>query len=148
MANVNPIDGIKYGFQLMGYAVAVFVVGFVVMGVGGLFANTGSAIIGGLVVLVGFLTFFAGFAGVQYKIVADGVEKGMNAANGGSAPRSGSRSTARSQTTRQGGRKQSTQQQRQQQQKQQQRKQQQRTQQSRGQSQAQQRRSSQHGENE
>jgi type IV secretory pathway VirB6-like protein len=147
MTNVNPIDGIKYGFQLMGYVVAVFVVGFIIMGVGGLFANTGSAIIGGLVVLVGFLTFFAGFAGVQYKIIADGVEKGMNAADSGSTPRSGS--TTRSQrTTRQSGQKQSTQQQRQRQRKQQQRKQQQRKQQSRGQSQTQQRRSSQQGESE
>jgi hypothetical protein len=41
----------------------------------------GSLIIGGLILFVGVLAVFAGQSDVLYKLIADGVEKGMSATN-------------------------------------------------------------------
>lgn len=79
MANVNPITGIKYGFELMAYGVAVWLIAILVMGAGIALADGGSTIAGGIVALIGFLAFFAGLFGMSYKLIADGVEKGVNA---------------------------------------------------------------------
>jgi hypothetical protein len=76
MANVSPIDGIKYGFNLLAYFVAVLGAGAVVSLIGWALRDT-SSILGGLILLVGLLILFAGQAGVLYKVIADGVETGM-----------------------------------------------------------------------
>jgi|APHM01.1.fsa_nt_gi hypothetical protein len=76
MANVSPIDGIKYGFNLLAYFIAVLGAGAVVSLIGWALRDT-SSILGGLVLLVGLLILFAGQAGVLYKVIADGVETGM-----------------------------------------------------------------------
>ena len=83
MVNVDPAEGIVYGFRLIGYALGVFIIGFILFGVGGVLLESDSPILGGIILLFGFLTIFAGFLGVNYKIVADAVEKGMNASNVG-----------------------------------------------------------------
>jgi hypothetical protein len=78
MANVNPVDGIVYGFRLLGYLIVVFIAG-------GLLALIGQEIgdiLGLLIAFMGSLTIFAGFAGIQYKIIADGVEQGIRASQG------------------------------------------------------------------
>ncbi len=83
MANVNPVDGIMYGFRLMGYILAVNVIG-------GLFFLVGlelDNVLGVLVALVGVFVAFAGILGIQYKIIADGVEQGVLASRG-NAPES------------------------------------------------------------
>ena len=85
MANVSPTEGITYGFRLIGYAIGVFIVGFVLFAVGAVFLDGGSPVLGGIVFLFGSLTIFAGFLGINYKVIADAVEKGMNASNVGNA---------------------------------------------------------------
>lgn len=80
MANVSPVDGIKYGFNLLVYFVAIFAAGGVIVGVGSLLTDV-STILGGVMVLVGGVILFAGQAGVLYKVIADGVEEGMNSAS-------------------------------------------------------------------
>jgi hypothetical protein len=81
MKNLNPIDGIMYGFSLIGYFTTVLAVGGMVSLIGFPLVDGGSLIIGGLILFVGVLAVFAGQAGVLYKPIADGVEKGMSAAN-------------------------------------------------------------------
>jgi hypothetical protein len=81
MANVNPLNGMMYGFRLMGYLLAVLGVGVVLSLVGFFLLSDGSLISGGVVSLIGILAVFAGQAGLLYKVIADGVEKGMSAAN-------------------------------------------------------------------
>ena len=78
MANVNPVDGIVYGFRLLGYLVAVFIIG----GLLALIGNELDNILGLLIAFIGALTIFAGFAGIQYKIIADGVEQGVRSSQG------------------------------------------------------------------
>lgn len=80
MVNVNAIEGIKYGFRLIGYAILVVGVGFVIMIIGSVMAEN-SPVIGVSFVLVGFLLFYAGLLGMGYKVIADAVEKGVRAAN-------------------------------------------------------------------
>lgn len=80
MANVNPIDGVKYGFRVIGYAIGIFIAAGVISTAGFGLLDGGSPVIGGIIVFLGFLTFFAGFMRVQYKLIADGVKKGMRAA--------------------------------------------------------------------
>jgi len=76
MATVNPIDGIKYGFRLIGYGIAVLLLGSIVFFVGGIVAQN-SPIIGGIIAIIGSLIFIAGLLGLQYKVIADGVEAGV-----------------------------------------------------------------------
>ncbi|ERG89213.1 MAG: hypothetical protein J07HX5_01367 [halophilic archaeon J07HX5] len=81
MANVNPLNGMMYGFRLMGYLITVLGVGVVLSLIGFSLVDGGSLISGGVVFLIGILAVFAGQAGVLYKVIADGFEKGMSAAN-------------------------------------------------------------------
>lgn len=82
MTNVNPVDGVEYGLRLMGHLLAVFVVGGLVAALG---VSAGDEI-GALLVLVGFLIVFAGVLGIQFKIIADAVERGIRAANDDELP--------------------------------------------------------------
>lgn len=86
MVNVNAVDGIKYGFRLMGYLLAVFVIGFVFMAIGADMVSGDSPALGGLLAVFGFLVVYAGIMGMGYKVIADGVEKGVRAANQPAAP--------------------------------------------------------------
>lgn len=92
MPAVNAMDGITYGFRLIGYFLAVGIVGGVVTivgsgfmgagaapGVGGS-ANPGMALLGGLIALAGVLVIYAGTLGVMYKVIGDGVKAGIEAA--------------------------------------------------------------------
>ena len=88
MTAVGVLDGIKYGFVMLGYFVAVFVVGAVLIGIGGAVGAGGTggndvvfAVVGGLLALVGGLVVLAGSFGVLYKIIADGARRGVESAN-------------------------------------------------------------------
>lgn len=96
MVNINAIEGIKYGFRLMGYVVLVYIIGLLLMVFGTGMLESGSEIIGGLLSLIGIVSIFAGFLGMGYKVIADGVEKGINAANSGMSSESGSLQTSQS----------------------------------------------------
>lgn len=86
MANVNPIDGVKYGFRLMGYTIAVFVGGMVIAAIGARMAEDaasgGSVVLGALIAIFGVAVIYAGMLGMAYKIIADAVEKGIRSADG------------------------------------------------------------------
>lgn len=84
---VGVREGISYGLGLIVYILALLVVTAVVNGVGVAFlagaggVNNGvvTAVLGlfGIVVtLVAVVVFFAGFAGLQYKIISDAVSRG------------------------------------------------------------------------
>lgn len=78
MVNVDAMDGIRYGIGLLKYLLLV-------AGGGTLIAMMGvsmSGDVGMLVVLLGTLVVWAGMLGLFYKVVADGVERGVGAANG------------------------------------------------------------------
>ncbi len=87
MTAVSVLDGIRYGFVLLVYFVAVFLVGGIVLGIGvaigagGANGDNGAfVLIGGLLALVGGLVVYAGLFGVLYKIIADGVKRGIESA--------------------------------------------------------------------
>ena len=87
MTAVNVVDGVKYGFVLLGYFIAVFIAGGVLFGIGlavsagGTEGNSvGFVLVGGLLALIGGLVINAGLFGVLYKIVADGVQRGIETA--------------------------------------------------------------------
>jgi hypothetical protein len=84
MAAVSVIDGVKYGFVLLGYFIAVFLTGGVILGIGAAVSAGGTngndaafVVVGGLLALVGGLVVLAGLFGVLYKIIADGVGRGI-----------------------------------------------------------------------
>ena len=78
MVAVNAVDGIKYGFRLIGYLIAVGLIGGGIMFVGFLLVGDENFIIGGILSLIGYLVFFAGQFGIIYKIIADGVSTGVS----------------------------------------------------------------------
>jgi hypothetical protein len=123
MATVGVRKAIKYGFVLLGYFLAVFIGGGIIAFVGFLIFVAGSdvggagglllVLIGGLLLLVGTLITFAGYLGVGYKVIADGVKRGVENSSGfggsggqdqnalerrdrGSSSRSGESSSSRS----------------------------------------------------
>jgi hypothetical protein len=93
MTAVNVVDGVKYGFVLLGYFIPVFVLGGVIFGIGlaisadGTEGNSvGFVVGGGLLALVGGLVINAGPFGVLYEIVADGVQRGIETASEPATP--------------------------------------------------------------
>ncbi|MFB6189936.1 MAG: hypothetical protein ABEI57_08630 [Halapricum sp.] len=92
MVAVNTVDGIKYGFRLLGYLIAVFLIGGAIAGVGGAMVEDSPAV-GGLIAIVGIVVIYAGFLGTMYKVIADGVEAGNIAAEQGGAPPAGNAPT-------------------------------------------------------
>ncbi len=76
MTVVNPVDGVSYGFRIMGYLLGVFLAGGVVIGISQL-AFSSSSIPGMVFGGAGALIIQAGFLGVMYKLIADGVATGM-----------------------------------------------------------------------
>lgn len=75
MARVSAAEGIRYGFGLLGYLLAVFVFGLVLT-VAGFVLVRNSPAIGIIVVLLGGVSLYAGIFGTTYKVIADAVDKG------------------------------------------------------------------------
>ncbi|MDL5363183.1 hypothetical protein [Halalkalicoccus sp. NIPERK01] len=90
MTTVNVIDGVRYGLDLIVY---IFVIGLATgfglligIAIGGV-DNIVFSLVGALLALGSFLAFYAGMMGILYKVIADGVTVGMNAANESSETR-------------------------------------------------------------
>ena len=92
MARVSFSEALGYGFSLIGYLLAVGLVGgglvFLgsVMGTAGIIGTSSDTAIlgiffGVMTVLLGWLTIIAGLYGAFYKVIADGVNRGTNAAS-------------------------------------------------------------------
>lgn len=93
MNTVSIGEGIQYGFKIMSYYIAVILIGNLISLVGFLLLGAGmDAGIGespnwllvllGLVFLIGgLLTVFAGIFGAVYKLIADGVARGVRTAS-------------------------------------------------------------------
>ena len=80
MAAVTIREGIRYGVSLLGYFVALSIVGGISVGIGIALAALDSAIatlIGFIILLIGIVIFYAGTLGVGYKLIADGVARGI-----------------------------------------------------------------------
>lgn len=80
MVAVNTIDGIKYGFRILGYLLAVFLAGGLLVLVGAAFGDD-NVILTGIFMIVGLAIIYAGSLGLLYKVIGDGVEIGNRAAN-------------------------------------------------------------------
>ena len=91
MVAVNVVDGVKYGFRLLGYLLAVFIVGGILLLIGGSFTGGpmnrgGNPIMALIFGLAGAGVIYAGGLGLMYKVIADGVEVGtLSAERGGGA---------------------------------------------------------------
>jgi hypothetical protein len=81
-STVSVQEGIRYGFGLLGYLLGVGGIGGITLLVGfGLFRSGGIlAALGGLLVIAGVVVVYAGFLGIAYKVIADGVKVGVEAA--------------------------------------------------------------------
>lgn len=90
MTELSSVEWIVYGFTITGYLLGFFVVGGVLMffgfgmiesaGAGSLGSpDMGSLFIGFAVAVGGWLLTVAAFAGALYKIIVDGVSRGMDA---------------------------------------------------------------------
>lgn len=92
MTAVKITDAIKFGFVVIGYLIAIFIVGGIVLAIGAGIAGVGGGvggIIGGIISLIGLIIAIVGgiilygaLFGASYKIVADGVERGIESAGG------------------------------------------------------------------
>jgi len=85
MANVSTVEGIGYGFRIMLYAIAVFVIAVVFFVGSAFFLDMNEGVfraIGALLGFLGALIAYAGALGLLYKVIADGVERGVSAADG------------------------------------------------------------------
>lgn len=84
MATVNVVEGVRYGLDLIVY---IFVIGLAAglgLMLGFAFVSIDNilfTLIGSLLALASFLAFYAGMMGILYKVIADGVTVGMEAAN-------------------------------------------------------------------
>lgn len=78
---VGVLDGIKYGFKLIGYILAVLIIALIFGIPGGLVVEGSESISGALggiiLIIIAALIFMAGMLGLQYKIYADAVETGI-----------------------------------------------------------------------
>lgn len=87
MVAVSSVDGIKYGFGLLGYLLAVVVAGGVLILIGTGFSpgpySAGNPVLVMVFVLAGMAIIYAGGLGLLYKVIADGVHVGTVAAERG-----------------------------------------------------------------
>jgi len=91
MVAVNVVDGVKYGFRLLGYLLAVLVVGGILLAIagsftGGTMGRGGNPIMALIFGLAGVGVMYAGGLGLMYKVIADGVEIGTLSAEQGGGP--------------------------------------------------------------
>lgn len=89
MATLRTLDGLRYGFKLLGLFLVVLVVTGLLVGVGGLLASAGidtanpaqsdplPAAAGGFVALLGVLWLYGASLGLLHKFVADSVATGI-----------------------------------------------------------------------
>ncbi len=92
MTAVKITDAIKFGFVIIAYLIAFFVVGAVILFVGSAIIGAGGSIggitggivtlIGAIIAIIGALVLYGALFGASYKIVADGVEQGIRSAGG------------------------------------------------------------------
>lgn len=76
MVAVNVVNGITYGFRLFGYLVGISILGLLPLGSGVVLLD-GNPLLGALLMVVGFLVFYAGSFGLIYKVIADAVSAGV-----------------------------------------------------------------------
>lgn len=87
--NVGVSEGISYGLGLIVYIIGLLLITTILTGLGGGFLSATGAVnnivissliglIGLVLFLIGLVFFFAGFAGLQYKIIADAVSRGTD----------------------------------------------------------------------
>lgn len=81
MTLVSAEEGVRYGFQLLGYLLAVGIGGGIIVVIGGAMSEN-SPILGGIIAFAGVLVIYAGGLGLLYKVIADGVKTGVEGANG------------------------------------------------------------------
>jgi hypothetical protein len=92
MTAVRITDAIKFGFVITGYLIAIFVVGAIILAIGFAVAGAGGSIggiaggiiglIGVIILIIGSFVLYGALFGASYKIVADGVEQGIESAGG------------------------------------------------------------------
>jgi len=87
MVAVNVADGVKYGFRLLGYLLAVFIAGGILLVIAGSVApgpfDQGNPILMVIFGIAGVAVIYAGSLGLMYKVIADGVERGNLSADQG-----------------------------------------------------------------
>jgi hypothetical protein len=105
MARVSITTAIKYGFVVVAYFIGILIIGGIVTGIGFAIVGVGgsglggtggiSGIGGGILALIGIIIGIIGYIiilgaafGIQYKIFADGVERGIQSAGGMTSGRS------------------------------------------------------------
>ena len=93
MARVSFSEALGYGFSLIGYLLAVGLVGGGLVFLGSVMMGTAvimgtssdtaflGIFFGVMIGLLGWLTIIAGLYGAFYKVIADGVNRGTNAAS-------------------------------------------------------------------
>jgi len=110
MSSVSRKEGFRYGFYVFSYWLLILVFSGALVAAGawvvseqlgaiGTDREGGLAALGGFLAFVGVLVFGAGQAGLAYKLVADGVERGMPAGVSGTGSTSESGADERSQPT-------------------------------------------------
>jgi hypothetical protein len=94
MTAVRITDAIKFGFVITGYLIAIFVVGAIILAIGFAVAVAGAGgsiggiaggiigLIGLIILIIGSFVLYGALFGASYKIVADGVEQGIESAGG------------------------------------------------------------------
>jgi|GEM_PF-1789780 len=85
MVAVDTMDAVKYGFRLLGYLLAVFIAGGILIAIGLSFQPTGfrgggNPLMALLFFVAGIAVIYAGGLGMLYKVIGDGVEIGNRAA--------------------------------------------------------------------
>lgn len=83
---VSVGDSLRYGVGLIGYALAVGLLGGFLLALGGRLLNPfvpapGFGVMGTLFTLAGLVVLFAGMLGVGYKVIADAVAVGHRMAD-------------------------------------------------------------------
>lgn len=92
MTAVKITDAIKFGFVIIAYLIGIFIVGGIILAIGGAIVGVGGGIggiiggfvtlIGAIIAIIGGIIIYGALFGASYKIVADGVERGIESAGG------------------------------------------------------------------
>ena len=96
MPVVNIREGVRYGFFLLGYFLIIFLIGGIIVEIGIELYLLDSQVltgIGVIVIAIGGLIIYTGLLGVTYKIIADGVERGIRSAQRPAEERDSGQST-------------------------------------------------------